>query len=421
MEAVQERATNSSPNLTELIHEKDVDKLADSNLTIKTFEFKIRTNKKFILACEKTLDDARFVYNCALAHRISVYRYTGKSVNKFEQSRQLTEARTELPEVKTCLRSIQFDALDKLDAAFQAFFRRLKTSEKAGFPRFKGRDRYHTFSQQYERQRGCPLVGDKLKVPGVGSCRVRLSRPIEGTVKQLRITRRATGWFALLVCEMPKPKAFPKTGKTVGVDVGIRDFATLSTGEVIANPKHLSQAADNLAKLQRRLSRKVKGSTNRTKARKKVALAHLKISNTRKDFHHKVSTDLVNRFDRITVEALNVRKMVKDRNFSKAILDVAWGSFFLITNAKAVNAGREFVKKNPAYTSQTCSKCGHRQKMPLAVRIFNCQNCDHIQDRDHNAANNLNNTAELAGIYACGERDSVSVMQERVIETSVAL
>ena len=231
------------------------------------------------------------------------------------------------------------------------------------------------------------------------------------------ITRRATGWFALLVCEMPKPKAFPKTGKTVGVDVGIKDFCTLSTGEVIANPKHLSQAADNLAKLQRRLSRKVKGSANRAKARKKVALAHLKVSNTRKDFHHKLSTRLVNEFDVISVEALNVRKMVRDRNFSKAILDVAWSQFFTITQNKAGNAGRDFVKNNPAFTSQTCSKCGHRQKMPLAVRIFDCQNCDHIQDRDHNAANNLNNMTERVKIYACGERDSVSVKQERVIET----
>jgi putative transposase len=330
----------------------------------------------------------------------------------------LTEARDELPDVKACLRAIQTDALDKLDEAFQAFFRHLKAGQKAGFPRFKAKDRYHTFSQQYEKQRGNPLTGDKLKVPGVGTCRVRLSRPLEGKVKQLRITRRADGWFALLVCEPPQPAPLPKTGNSVGVDVGIKEFATLSTGEAIANPRHLQQAAHKLAKLQRRLSKKKKGSPRRAQAKQKVALAFQKVANTRKDFHHKEAKKLVDRFDVIRVEELNIKGMVKHPKLSKAILDVAWSQFFLLTKAKAENAGRLFEKVPAAYTSQTCSSCGHRQKMPLKVRTFVCGGCQVVIDRDHNAAINISNTPERGEIKARGDATAHLRSGNVVAETS---
>src|SRR5215475_8732434 len=251
--------------------------MADSeDATIRTFEFKLRTNKNFVEACERELEHSRQIYNAALAERISCYQITGASLGYVEQSRHLTEARA-LPEVKSHLRAIQQDALERLDEAFNGFFRRILNGEKPGFPRFKGKDRYHTFSQKYEKVRPCPIKGDKLAVPGVGTCRVRLSRPIEGRCKQLRITRRVDGWYALIVCETPKPEALPPTGQTVGVDVGITSFATLSNGEEIENPRHLKNALDNLQRQQRRLSRKVKGSQNRGKARGKVALRHLRV------------------------------------------------------------------------------------------------------------------------------------------------
>lgn len=150
------------------------------NTIHKTFEFKIRPNANFVKACEAELEHSRQIYNAALEERINCYRMTGLSLGKYEQSRHLTDART-LPDVKAHLRTIQSDALERVDEAFKAFFKRCaKGNGKAGFPRFKGRDRYHTFSQAYEPQRACPLKGDKLTVPGVGTCRVRLSRPMEG-------------------------------------------------------------------------------------------------------------------------------------------------------------------------------------------------------------------------------------------------
>jgi putative transposase len=369
--------------------------------TIKTFEFKLRVNKSFVEACERELEHSRQIYNAALAERISCYQITGVSLYYAEQSRHLTEART-LPEVKNHLRTIQQDTLERVDEAFKGFFRRVKNGEKPGFPRFKGRDRYHTFSQKYEKVRPCPIKGDKLTVPGVGTCRVRLSRPIEGQCKQLRITRRVDGWYVLLVCEMSKPGPLPKTGKTVGVDVGVTSFATLSNGEEIENPRHLKNALDNLQKQQRRLSRRKKGSKRRAKQRIKVAKAHLKVARCRKDFHHKVSTDLVRRFDTITVEDLNIRGMVENRRLAQAISDVAWGSFFTMTRAKAESAGRVFERVDPKYTSQICSRCGHRQKMPLAIRVYECGKCGFVIGRDHNSAITIDRAGQ-ARIYARGD------------------
>jgi putative transposase len=384
--------------MTEALHA-----MANSeDATIKTFEFKLRANKSFVEACERELEHSRQIYNAALAERISCYQITGASLGYVEQSRHLTDART-LPEVKSHLRAIQQDSLERLDEAFEGFFRRIKKGEKPGFPRYKGKDRYHTFSQKYEKVRPCPIKSDKLTVPGVGTCRVRLSRPIEGQCKQLRITRRVDGWYALIVCETPKPAPAPPTGETIGVDVGITSFATLSTGEEIENPRHLKNALENLKRQQRWLSRKKKGSKRRAKQRIKVARAHLKVARCRKDFHHKISTNLVRRFDAITVEDLNIRGMVKNRHLAQAINDVAWGSFFTMTQTKAESAGRVFERVDPRYTSQICSNCGHRQKMPLAIRVYECEKCGFACGRDHNSAITIDRAGQ-ARIHARGER-----------------
>lgn len=379
--------------------------------TVRTYEFKIRPNKPFIAACERELEHSRQIYNAALQERIECYRMTGQTLGLYEQSRHLTDART-LPEVKSHLRTIQSDSLERVDEAFKAFFKRAAKGQ-AGFPRFKGRDRYHTFSQKIEPQRACPLNGDKLSVPGVGTCRVRLSRPIEGRCVQLRITRRADGWYALLVCTLEKPEPLPKTGQSVGVDVGIASFATLSTGEKIENPRHLRQASETLTKYHRRLSKKKKNSKNRAKARKKVALAHLKVGRTRKDFHHKTAKKLVDRFDRIAVEDLNVKGLVKNHHLARAISDVAWSAFFTILISKAANAGRQVEKVNPRYTSQDCSGCGHRQKMPLAIRTYECGQCGLICDRDENAAHNILGASGPDENKSPWRRDSVSKKRER--------
>lgn len=379
---------------------------ADPQVTTihKTFEYRIRPNAKFIRACEIELEHSREIYNAALEERISCYRLTGKILNLHDQSRHLTDART-LPDMKTHVRTTQQDSIERVDKAFKAFFKRCeKGTGKVGFPRFKSPDRYHTFSQKRESdRRACPLKGDKLKVPGVGFCRVRLSRPMEGRCVQLRITRRADGWFALLVCELTKPEPLPATGLSVGVDVGLTHFATLSNGMKIDNPRFLHHAAEKLNKLQRCLSSKKRGSNNRKKAKYKVALAYLKVARARKHFHHETAAKLVMQFDAIAVEDLKVKDMVKNHNLAKAIFDVAWGAFFLILQSKAEKAGRRFEKVAPAYTSQDCSTCGHRQKMPLKIRVYECGGCQLVIDRDHNAAINISKGERPRTIKARGD------------------
>ena len=384
--------------------------MADADTTIKTFEFKLRVNKKFVAACEKVLDDARDVYNAALHQRINWYHHTfSRSINYVEQSRQLTAAR-ELPEVGACLRNIQQDALEKLDEAFKAFFRRVKKGEKPGFPRFKGRARYHTFSQKIEKVRGCPLKGDKLTVPGVGSCRVRLSRPVEGTVKQLRITRRADGWFVLLVCELPKPALLPRTGDRVGIDVGLENFATLSTGETIENPRHLRKAERRLQTAQRKVSRRKRGSHRRKKAVRELRLQHLTISRQRKDFHFKTAKPMVEEFDTIAVEDLKIKNLVRNPHLAKSISDAGWGQFLRILTVKAESAGREIERVSPAFTSQDCSQCGERVRKSLAMREHVCLVCGFVAHRDHNAAINVKARARRSNVSGTAEISQPSAL-----------
>lgn len=358
-----------------------------NDIIVKTFKYKIRATAKFTAAAARALDASRDVYNAALEQRITRYRQ-GKPIGAFEQSRELTAAR-ELPWVGSTLRAIQQDALQRLDHAFHDFFRRHESGEVPGFPRFKGSRRYKMFGQQIERCRRCPLVGDILTIPGVCSVRVRLSRPVGGRVKYLLITHRPDGWYALMICELPKPESLPETGASIGIDVGLTAFATLSNGETIENPRHLRRAAKALKRSHQALNRKKKRSANRVKAIRRLSLRYSKVSRSRTDFHHKTALDLIRRFDSIKVEDLRIPNLLKNHHLARSIADAGWGQFLAITQFKAENAGRVFEKVESRYTSQTCSACGHRQKMPLSVRLFVCESCTHTLGRDHNAAINI--------------------------------
>lgn len=370
--------------------------MADRSNTIilKTFEFKIRTNAKFVDACERTLDGCRNLYNCALEQRISLYAQTGKGIGFVEQSRQLTDARNALPEVAGVYRDIQTDVLKRLDKAFDAFFRRLKSGDAPGFPRFKGGDRYDSFGCARRERDPFPIKGDKLAMPGVGTCRVRLGRAIEemGRCRFVRMLRRADGWYVQLVCEVEKPAPLPVAGQSVGIDLGIESFATLSTGEQIENPRHVEKAAKKLAWAQRRLSRKAKGSANRRKARKKVALRYLKTVRARRHFHYQTVLRIVRAFDFIAVEDLNVKGLAGGM-LAGSVASVAWGAFLMILVAKAEEAGRQVKKVDPRYTSQDCSGCGVRAKKLLSQREHVCTSCGLVTHRDTNAAINILNKA----------------------------
>jgi putative transposase len=219
-----------------------------------------------------------------------------------------------------------------------------------------------------------------------------LHRIPKGKIKTLTIKQNKVGqWFAIFSCEVQDKVVVHASTEKIGIDVGLENFATLSNGEVISNPRHLIQSEHRLKMLQRRLSRKVKGSANRRKARFRLAKQHLKVANQRSDFLHKLSRTITNKFAIINVEKLNITSMLKSHLLAKSIGDASWNTFIRNLEYKAVTSGSELVKVNARNTSKTCSECGTVIKMPLAKRKFSCPKCGFVCHRDLNASINILN------------------------------
>jgi putative transposase len=277
----------------------------------------------------------------------------------------------------------------RIDLAFQAFFRRVKAGEKPGYPHFRGHGRYDsmTFPQVPS---GCELRDGFLRLSKVGAVKVVWHRQLEGKSKTCTVRRSSTGkWYACFSCQVEQPKPLKRSKEQAGIDVGLHSFATLSTGDRIDNPRFFRSDEMALAKAQRRLSKETKGTPGRTQRRKPVARIHERIACRRLDFAHQTARKIVNQFGFLAMEDLEVNRMVHNHCLAKSISDTAWSLFFTLLFVKAASAGRTAVKVNPAYTSQDCSRCGHRQKMPLAERVFRCPCCQLVLNRDHNAARNI--------------------------------
>lgn len=353
-------------------------------MRIRNYKYKIRMNARFRTLCEATLEGCRDLHNAALQQRRDAYRQQGKFVSWVDQSRQLTEAR-EMPEVGAILRSFQSHVLKKLDRAFAAFFRQVKRGERPGYPRFKGFDRYNSFTTADWREFN--VEGDRLKIHKLGSARLRLSRPLGGRAKQITIKREHDGWYAILSCECEDVNALAATGLSVGIDVGLKAFATLSTGEIIDNPRYFRRSESGLAEARRGLSLKKRGSLSRERAKRIVQSCYAKIKRQRDWFHWHEARKLVARFDRIAVEDLNVRGLARS-NLAKSIYDAGWSTWINKLIVKAEDAGRAVIRVNANHTSQDCSKCGRREKKELSERWHSCP-CGAELSRDHNAAINI--------------------------------
>ena len=278
------------------------------------------------------------------------------------------------------------DVLKRLDKAFDAFFRRIREGQKAGYPRFRSRSRYDSFTFS---QSGFSIEKSKLRLSKIGRVKIKLHRPIEGKVKTLTITRSSTGkWFACFTAEV-QHESLPDSQNAVGIDMGLKSFAMLSTGEAIANPKFFRVEEKRLVKAQRKLSAATKGSLERRKRRKITARIHERIANKRRDFAHQESRKLVDRFGIIVFENLNIRGMLKNHCLAKSIADAAWNQLAQFTTYKAEEAGRCVRQVNPRNTSQACSGCGEVVKKDLRIRIHKCSGCGLTLDRDYNAARNI--------------------------------
>lgn len=357
---------------------------------MKTYVYRLYPSSAQERLMEEALETCRRFYNDCLAERKEAYEKEGRTISKYDQIRRIKERRAE----NIYAEKVPFEMLGTvagdLDKAYKAFFRRVKSGEKPGFPRFKGRDRFDSFGLR--PRRGLNLDGRRLKINGIGRVAVRWHRPIEGKIKTVRITRRADGWYACFACEV-EGKLLEPTGQVIGIDVGITSLITTSDGEKVDHPHFYREGQRRLRVKGRSVARKKRGGMNRRRAVMALKLHHQKMSNQRQDFLRKLASSLVARYDLIALEDLQILNMVKNRHLSKSILDAGWGYLVQQLTFKAAEAGRNLALVDPAYTSKRCSACGDLfLNLTLAVRHVNCP-CGLSIDRDLNAAINILNRA----------------------------
>jgi len=349
------------------------------------YKFRMYPTKQQEAQLDLTLETCRYLYNLALADRKNAYEVEGVS-RTYEDQATMLVAEKKRGNFAGVHSQVLQDVLRRVDKAFKNFFRRVRSGEKPGYPRFKGKGWYKSFTYP---QSGFKLEGSKLTLSKIGSIRIFKHREVEGKIKTCTIKKDRLGhWYAILVTEIEEvPQIEPKTA--VGIDVGLKSLVALSTGETIQYPKYYIKDEKKLVVAQRSLSRKKKGSSNRQKAKIKVARLHQKIQNHRDEFLHQVSRKIVDSADLIVFENLNIQGMLKNHHLAKHIQDHAWGKLIQFTKSKAAKAGKIVELVDARYTSQKCSQCGIMVPKTLADRTHLCPNCGLQMDRDVNAALNI--------------------------------
>lgn len=374
----------------------------------KTFKYRLLGNTQTFTKADEWLLLCQRLYNVALEQRIGIYRQRKETISCYSQINQLPELRAEFPEYQDVGSQVLQDVIERLDKAYKSFFRRIKNGGgKAGFPRFRSRDRYDSFTL---KQTGWKLEGRYLTIRNVGKFKIRLSRPIKGSIKTVTIRREVTGkWYVCFSCDKVPERKLEPSVKVAGIDVGIKSFSVDSDEHREFNPTYLRHAEKQLRVRQRVLSRRVKGSHGRRDARLLVAKAHEKVANQRSHFLHRVANHYITNYGTIYIEDLNIRGMVKNHHLAKSISDASWGKFFEMLNYKAEEAGRTVIKV-PRFepTSKTCSECGAiNQELTLSDRQWVCKSCGVLHDRDYNAAKNILRVGQTLQELTYGSSQSV--------------
>jgi putative transposase len=337
---------------------------------------------------EQTLETCRWVYNETLAYRKHAREARQETVGLYETNALLPAWKDQRAALKQVYSQVLQDVQSRVHLAFEAFFRRVKRGETPGYPRFRGKGWYDSFTYK-QAGFGFKVDGPWLDLSKIGRVQMIAHRPIDGTIKPLTIRRTSTGkWCACFSVES-ESEPLPATQRAVGVDVGLAHFATLSSNEQIANPRFFRKDEQALAQAQRKLSKVEKGTPERAKRRKVVAQIHERIANRRKDFAHKLSRHPVNEFGIVVFEDLSITRMIHNHSLAKSIADAAWNQLATYMRYKAANAGRTYVEIDPRGTSQHCSQCHGVVHNDLSVRTHQCPSCGLEIDRDLNAAMNI--------------------------------
>ncbi len=372
----------------------------------RAYKFRIYPNKNQEVKLNRTLSTCRHLYNDALAERKKQAKLNrlkkefdifpwGKPewINYEKQANDLSEYK-DIDQREVYSQVLQ-NVLKRLDRSFKNFY------DGFGFPRFQGRNRYNSFTYP---QSGFSIEDGRLNLSKIGNIKIIIHREIEGRIKTCTIKKDIDQWYVSFACEIEKRIIPVEIKSEIGIDVGLSSLITLSNGQKIEPPEFLRRREKKLVLEQKRLSRKKKGSGKRNKQKIKVAKVHREIKNQRIDFAHKASRELVDSFDRIVFEDLQIQNMMQNHHLAKSISDASWYQLISLTKSKAEYAGKMVEFVNARNTSQKCSRCGDSVQKDLSVRMHSCPVCGLILDRDHNAALNIlkrsNSTVGTTGIYA---------------------
>ena len=373
-----------------------------------SYQYKIKPTQEQVEKIARTLERLRCQYNYLLAQRFDWHGQNRcpldrcplicqipelkEQPNYYSQKASLTQLKVDRPWYKEIHSQVLQEVPKKVEITFERWLKGDSNGKKSGRPRFKGVGQYKTFTYpQFKRHH---FANNKITLSKIGDVKVIVHRPIPVgfDIKTVSVTKKADGYYVTLSLDdqtVPTIKPDFNSDNIVGIDVGLIDFYVASSdGSRINAPQHLRKAERKLKSAQRRVDRRKKGSNRRKKAIKKLAIQHKKVADTRKDFHFKTARTLLDKYDVIAVEKLNIKGLVKTQ-LAKSINDAGWGQFIIILSNKAENAGLKVITVNPNGTSQECSNCGHKVKKRLSQRMHNCPVCHTSLCRDLNAAINI--------------------------------